>query len=70
MTIKGRRKIFIKKKLFESQKKENLVIMQAQTITIKKRKKEKKEKEKKRAALLLNSTFQLISLREKKNSTT
>ena len=44
--------------------------MQAQTITIKKRKKEKKEKEKKRAALLLNSTFQLISLREKKNSTT
>ena len=60
MTIKGRRKIFIKKKLFESQKKENLVIMQAQTIT-KKNKKIKKE-----AALLLNSTFQLISLREKK----
>ena len=41
MTIKGRRKIFIKKKLFESQKKENLVIMQAQTITKQKKKKKR-----------------------------
>ena len=64
MTIKGRKKILKNIYIFGSQKKENLVIMQAQTIT-KKNKKIKKE-----AALLLNSTFQLISLREKIFSTT
>ena len=59
MTIKGRKKILKNIYIFGSQKKENLVIMQARTITPKKKKKKK-------AALLLNSTLQLISLKEKK----
>ena len=41
MTIKGRRKILKNIYIFGSQKKENLVIMQARTITPKKKKKKK-----------------------------
>ena len=69
MTIKGRRKIFIKKNIiWESEKGKSSQHAGSDYYHKKKKKKKrkKKKKEKKRAALLLNSTFQLISLREKK----
>ena len=57
MTIKGRRKIFFKKNIWESEKGKSSHHAGSDYYT---------KKKKKEAALLLNSTLQLISLREKK----